>query len=206
VPEILLSSHGRYVFAQSGGGWELRERVDARRRARWAIGGALLGAGAVLWGRTQHPFAVALGSLGAVLIVSGVRTKGRRLLIRGGEMSWGYTGEEPLRSTPWPHSRIDSVVVERGSRLADPKLRRRQSVWSVRILARDGEVHPASFTFATEAGARALAEMLARQLGVSFGIAEAVSPDRAAVTPLRRRSALPRSQRTEPRPGRLDPR
>jgi hypothetical protein len=125
VPEIVLSTHGRYVFAQAGGGWELRERVDLRRRARWAIAAALFGAAAVLWDRTRSPFAIALA---AMQLLAGLRTKGRCLVIRDAEIAWGYAGDDPMRSASWPRSRIACVVVERENRLADAKLRRRESV------------------------------------------------------------------------------
>jgi len=206
VAELVLSNLGRYVFVQSGGGWELRERVDARRRARWAIGGLLIGAAAVVWDQARHPFALALALFGAGLVLSGLRTKGRRLVIRDAEIAWGYSGEEPVRSALWPRARIACVLVERGSRLADPKLRRRAPVWAVRIRARDGELHPASFVFATEPTARALAETLARHLGAALELGEAAGLAGSPLTSSRRRSDPRRPAGTAPRPGRLDPR
>jgi hypothetical protein len=206
VPEIVLSTHGRYVFAQAGGGWELRERVDLRRRARWVIAAALFGAAAVLWDRTRSPFAFALAALGAMQLLAGLRTKGRCLVIRDAEIAWGYAGDDPMRSAAWPRSRIACVFVERGSRLADPKLRRRESVWVVRIRARDGDLHPSAFAFASEPTARSLADTLARHLGVSVDAADGVSASPAPVNRWRRESARSDPLSTEPRPGRLDPR
>jgi hypothetical protein len=206
VPEIVLSTHGRYELAQRGGGWELRERVEARRRARWAVGGLLLGAAAVIWDATRHPFAFAPALLGAALVIAGVRKKGRRLVIRDTEIAWGYTADEPLRSGLWPRARIGSVRIEIGSRLADPKLRRRVPQWTVGIRSRDGELHPATFAFSTEVAARTLGETLARHLGVALEVDESASPGGASVKPSRRGSDPRRLGGTAPTPERLDPR
>jgi hypothetical protein len=206
VPEIVLSTHGRYELAQSGGGWELRERVAARRRTRWAVGGLLLGAAALIWDATQHPFAFAPGLLGTALVIAGLRKKGRRLVIRDTEIAWGYTGDEPLRSALWPRARIGSVRIEIGSRLADPKLRRRVPQWTVGIRSREGEFHPATFAFSTEAAARALGETLARHLGVALEVDESGSAGSASVRPVRRGSDPRRLGGKEPTPGRFDPR
>jgi hypothetical protein len=204
VPDLVLATHGRYVFAHSGGGWELRENVDARRRARWVVGGLLLGAAAVIWDRAHHPFAFAPALLGVGLVIAGLRKKGRRLVIRDAEIAWGHTGDDPVRTAVWPRARIASVLLERGSRLADPKLRRRAPVWTVRIRARDGDLHPASFTFSTEATARALAETLARRLEVELDVVDAGGG--ALFNRSRRRSDRRPPAGTAPRPERLDPR
>ena len=204
MPDLVLATHGRYAIAHSGGGWELRENVDARRRARWAVGGLLLGAAAVIWDRAHHPFAFAPALLGAGLVIAGLRKKGRRLVIRDTEIAWGYTGDDPVRTAVWPRARIAAVVVERGNRLADPKLRRRTPVWTVRIRAREGDLHPASFTFSAEPTARALAETLARRLAVELDVVDAGGE--AAVNRSRRRSDHRHPGGTAPRPGRLDPR
>jgi hypothetical protein len=201
-----MSTHGRYVLAQSGGGWEVRERVDMRRRARWVVGGALLGAAAMLWDRTRHPFAMAFAVLGAIQILSGLRTRSRCLVIRDADVAWGYAGADPAGFARWPRSRIAGVVVERTSRLADPKLRRRQPAWEVRIRDRDGEIHPASFAFLSEPTAISLAENLARNLGVPLEAAEAGRASGHALTRGNRERDRPESRGTEPRPGRLDPR
>lgn len=206
MPEIVLSTHGRYELSQSGGGWELRERVEARRRARWAIGGLLLGAAAVIWDATRHPFAFGPGLLGAALVIAGLRKKGRRLVIRDTEIAWGFTGDEPLRSGLWPRARIGSVRIEIGSRLADPKLRRRVSQWTVGIRSREGELHPATFAFSTEAAARALGETLARHLGVALEVDESGSVGSDSVRLARRGSGPRHLGGKEPTPGRLDPR
>lgn len=206
MPEVVLSTHGRYELAQRGGSWELRERVEARRRARWAIGGLLLGAAAVIWDATRHPFAVAPGLLGAALVIAGLRKKGRRLVIRDSEIAWGYTGDDPLRSGLWPRARIGSVRIEIGTRLADPKLRRRVPQWRVGIRSREGELHPASFAFSTEAAARSLGETLARHLGVTLEVGESGRAGGSSVTPARRGSDPRRLGGKEPTPGRLDPR
>lgn len=204
MPDLVLATHGRYAFAQSGGGWELRENVDARRRARWAVGGLLLGAAAVIWDRAHHPFAFALALLGAGLVIAGLRNRGRRLVIRDAEIAWGYTGDDPVRTAVWPRTRIGSVVLERGSRLADPKLRRRAPVWTVRIRAREGGLHPASFAFSAEHTARALAETLARNLAVELDVVGAGAE--TSVNRSRRRADRRHPGGMAPRPGRLDPR
>jgi hypothetical protein len=204
MPDLVLATHGRYAFAHSDGGWELRENVGARRRARWAVGGLLLGAAAVIWDRAHHPFAFAPALLGAGLVIAGLRNRGRRLVIRDAEIAWGYTGDDPVRTSVWPRTRIGSIVVERGSRLADPMLRRRAPAWTVLIRAREGDLHPASFTFSTESTARALAEMLARNLAVELDVVNAGGE--ASVSRPRRRSDRRYPDGTAPRPGRLDPR
>jgi len=206
VAEIVLSTHGRYVIAQSGGGWEVRERVDVRRRARWAVGGVLLGVAAMLWDRARHPIAVAVAALGAIQVLSGLRTRGRCLVMRDGEIAWGSTGGDPAGFARWPRARIGCVIVVRSSRLADPKLRRRQPVWEVRVRANDGDLHPASFTFVDEQTARAFGATLAQNLSVPL---EGAEEGIASVSPLTRwrREVGRRDQGgTEPRPGRLDPR
>lgn len=206
MPEIVVSSYGRYELVQSGGGLELRESVEARRRARWAVGGMLLGAATVIWQGTGQPFAVAPAILGAALVIAGLRKKGRRLLIADTEIAWGYTGDDRARSTAWPRAEVGCVHLSRGSRLADPKLRRRRPVWMVRLRSREGALHPAVFVFSTESPARGLAQALARHLGAPLEVAEAIKPDAAQVTPGRRAGDRRSLDGTAPRPGRLDPR
>ena len=204
MADLVLSTHGRYAFAYSGGGWELRENADARRRARWAVGCLLPCAAAMIWDRAHHPFAFAPAVLGAGLVIAGLAKKGRRLVISDAEIAWGHIGDDRVRTAVWPRTRIGSVILERGNRLADPKLRRRMPVWTVRIRAREGDLHPAAFTFSTEPTARALAETLARRLAVELDVVDAGGD--AAVNRSRRQSDHRVPGGTAPRPGRLDPR
>jgi hypothetical protein len=206
VPEIVLSTHGRYELVQTGGGWELRERVEARRRVRWTLGGLLLGAAAVISEATHHPVAAAPAVLAAALVIAGLRKKGRRLHVGDTEISWDHTGDDPARALSWPRARVASVRLERGSRLADPKLRRRRPAWMVRLRSREGDLHPATFAFSTENAGRGLGDAIARRLGVPLEEVEAASAGGASVSQALRRAGPRNFADRAPKPGRLDPR
>jgi hypothetical protein len=169
MPELVIARHGHYLVVQGTNGWEIREDFGAKQRNRWFVGGFLLGMSALAYTELATEIALVLAMVGGVIILTTFGKRGRAFVIDDGELRYAEPGDIADRRAAWPRSDVAKVVVEQvGVRpRAVDRGRRPGPRYIVRIVSRDGRVHPARFSLRSKDLARTLAELIAGKIGVS---------------------------------------
>jgi hypothetical protein len=147
----------------------VREDLAKSRRAHTIVSALLLTVAGAVWLCCRHPMALPFALVGTGVAIAGIRAKEKVLVLGDSELRYGARDDVHDRRGVWPRSRVAKVIVEKVGKAPPPALRGRRfgPVYVVRIVATDGAVHPARFSFRQEPPAQELARAIAGRLHVN---------------------------------------